>query len=244
MAWLIVWLLNATCQAALISEFRPNPPGSDPSTTSVEFTGAPGVSFTDWTLFTIDTDNGEKGNIDRLTTFSGTFDASGIFALNVPDFENPSFVIALASSGFSSSRNSELDADNDGVLDAPGTLGVIEDAIGIPDSTGDANNTFASQLGGTDFAFTGSEPQIVFRDSTTDALFAVNDPIGAAGNAFAADGSTVPLASFDFNPVAGSFGSVNATTTTAVPEPSSFLLLGLLAAFLVAKRKIGQSKAT
>ena len=47
---------------------------------------------------------------------------------------------------------------------------------------------YAAQLDGTDFMFTGDEPQLIFRDGVTNELYAINDPSGDI--VFLTDGST------------------------------------------------------
>ena len=54
-------------------------------------------------------------------------------------------------------------------------LGIIYDALGVPDSSTDETYLFGEQLGGADFTFTGAEPQLVFRDSQTNAWYAINN---------------------------------------------------------------------
>ncbi|MEM7004173.1 MAG: hypothetical protein AAF529_25545 [Pseudomonadota bacterium] len=81
--------------AAMISEFQPNPAGSDPATTNVEISGPPGENFAGF-ISSIEADLA-PGVVDRRTAVSGTFDGNGLLVVSIPDFENPSFTIVLSS---------------------------------------------------------------------------------------------------------------------------------------------------
>lgn len=100
-----------------------------------------------------------------------------------------------------------VDTDNDGVADDVSTFGTVLDAIGVPDSVDAEAFVYGSQLGGDDFAFTGDEPGLVFRDGTTGAWYAANDPVG--DDAFNIGSVPVPLTSFDQPAEQPTFGSIN-----------------------------------
>ncbi len=186
----------------LINEFRPNPSGTDPSTSTFELLGTPGTTFSGWIL-SIEGDN-NSGAIDRAAEVSGTFDANGILTVAVPDLENPSFTVVLTSEFNGSIGDSLVD-------DAATQFGTVHDAIGVPDTAGDQSNLYGEALGGTDFAYTGDEPRLIFRDSVTGGLFALNDPDGGMiwdtlGNSyFPGDFNTDPTADTD------TFGEENPT---------------------------------
>lgn len=233
--------MSTSVEAALINEFQPNPTGADPTEVSVELIGTPGTSFMDFFLIALESD-GANGAVDRLSNaFSGTFDSNGLFVTMIPDLENPSFTFLLAQ-GATVALGTDLDVDNDGVIDADlvSSLGTVLDAINVPDSAADASAvTYASQFGGTDFAFTGTEPQLIFRDGVTGELFAINDPAGT--EAFRADGSTISFDAFSSDPSVPTFGSAN---PTAIPEPSTYVALSLIAVGgLVARRRRAAAKA-
>ncbi len=84
----IVLGASAASAATLISEFAPNPPSFDPSTTTVELSGTSGSAF-DGVLVWIDTDAGRFGEVNDIAAVSGTFDANGLLSTTVDDFENP-----------------------------------------------------------------------------------------------------------------------------------------------------------
>ena len=113
-ALILLGLANAN--AALISEFQPNPVGNDPATQSVEISGTAGMAFTGYTLFTLETDGAAGGTVDRAFTFDGMFDVNGLFVVDIPDLENPSFVFGLSTTGFTAMVGDDLDDDDDGTF--------------------------------------------------------------------------------------------------------------------------------
>ena len=207
---------------ALISEFRPNPEGSDPLTQTVELFGAAGENFSGW-LLSIESDAGSTaGTVDRAFEVTGTFDSSGILTVEVPDLENPSFTYVLVDS-FTGSIGDDFDLDNDGVADLDlASVGItkVYDAIGIPDAPDDEAFLYGTQLGGVDFNFTGAEPTLVFRSGSDGDFFAINP--GISTDAFATSGASVSLTQFTTDPAAGSsFGAIN--PAQIIPE-SAFTL--------------------
>lgn len=92
---LLVTLSGGLQAQALISEFQPNPAGTDPSDQTFELSGTPDAAFSGWIL-SIESDQGyASGTVDRATAVSGTFDANGLLTVSVPDLENPSFTVVL-----------------------------------------------------------------------------------------------------------------------------------------------------
>ncbi|MEM9763074.1 MAG: VPLPA-CTERM sorting domain-containing protein [Pseudomonadota bacterium] len=235
--------LFATQAAALplINEFAPNPPGLDPGTASVELLGTPGASFTGVLVF-LESD-GANGSVQNtgadIEAVSGTFDANGLLLVTIPDNENPSYTVILADS-FSGDTSSDLDADDDGALDAAGIalFGTVFDAFNIPDSSADAGAvSYASDVGGTDLTFIGDEPQLIFRDGNDSSIIYAIDDVDAPNSIFnAVTGEEVTFAALGLTaaPVNGfnTFGEVN-PGAPIVPLPASALLvltgLGFLA---------------
>lgn len=212
--------------ATLLSEFQPNPAGADLSTTTVEITGDAGTTFDLW-LLTMDTDFSPANTVDRATNIVGSFNAEGIATVDVPDFENPSFTIALVDT-FTGSTGDILDSPDD-----LATLGIttVLDAVNIPDSSGDEAFSVIGALGvGTDFVYTGDEPQLVFRQGNSGVWYAINDPAGT--DAFSEDGSTLPFSAFTTDPSVPTFGAVN-----PVPEPATGLLGSLALLGLLRRRR-------
>ena len=197
----------------LINEFEPNPVGSpDPANPNIELKGNPGTTFNGF-FITIEND-GVNGTVDRSFAVGGTFDANGLLVATISDLENPSFTAVLCS--VDPMQGTDLDADNDGNIDNIAALGTIYDAIGIPDNTGDAAVLYGAQLGGQNFAYTGDEPQSVFRDGVSNNWYAVNDPAGT--DVFDINANTIAGSTFDTDPTStpSTFGAVN-PTSSAVP---------------------------
>ncbi|MEM6973935.1 MAG: choice-of-anchor I family protein [Pseudomonadota bacterium] len=194
-----------------INEFQSNPDGGDPATQQVELLGDPNTSFDAW-IISIESDAGSIGTVDRATNVTGTFDGNGIAVVEIPDLENPSFTLAVVEDFTGTAGTTDFDLDDDGVADNIGTISNPLDAIGVPDVAGDESFLYGAQLGGVDFAFTGAEPELIFRDSETGTLFAVNDNITPSADAIDAEGNAVPLESFDILPTPDTFGAVNPTT--------------------------------
>lgn len=213
----------------MISEFAPNPAGSDPTTVDFEITGDANTTFDLWVL-SMDTDFSPGNTVDRATNVTGSFDANGFANVTIPDFENPSFTVAIVDT-FTGSTGDVLDSSGD-----LATLGIttVFDAITVSDNTADGANSVIGALGtGFDLPYTGDEPGLVFRDGTTGLWRALNEPFD--GTVYLEDGSTAPDTAFDSAPtLAGTFGSANPSFT--IPEPS-VSILGALALLGLAKRR-------
>lgn len=223
---------KAALALPLLNEFEPNPEGIDPATQSIELLGTPGAAFDLWIL-SIESDSGNAflGLVDRVSNVTGTFDGGGLAVVSVPDLENPGNTLVLLD-GFTGSTDTDIDTDNDGAADDLSTFGTVLDAIGVPDSAADEATLYGADLGGTDFSFTGDEPELIFRDALTLALFAVNDEGEDPEDVVDASGDAVDAGGFDISPVSGSsaastFGAANPTLGpgTVVPLPASALLL-------------------
>lgn len=218
----------------LINEFRPNPPGADPTTSTIELIGKAGEAFTGW-IVSLEGDR-TGGEVERAEEVSGTFGADGLLTVDVRDLENPSFTLILTSL-FTGAIGDKIDSDDDGTLDNLGVFGTILDAIGVIDATSDSDTVFGAQLGGTDLAFIGSEPRLVFRDSTVGDLFAISDP--DRGRVFDANGIDVTPDFFDTDPTAGigTFGAEN-PGVAAIPLPAGLpLLLAGLGGLALTRRR-------
>ncbi|SIO33634.1 Predicted extracellular nuclease [Rhodovulum sp. ES.010] len=189
----------------VINEFQPNPDGADPAIQTVEIKGSSGAAF-EGRLYSVEADSSDAGRIDRVAPVSGTFDENGLLTVEVPDLENPSFTYILTGDDAFAVEDEVVRVDTPASL---ARLGTVLDAIGVPDSAGDEANLIGAELGGTDFSYTGAEPELIFRDRETGVLYAVNDAVAPSAEAVAADGTVVPLGSFDATPVTDSFGAVN-----------------------------------
>ncbi len=237
-------MMNLICldaNADLISEFEPNPDGTDPMMQFIEISGLAGSAFS-LSFLSVEAEGAGIGVIDSLSNFAGTYDANGLATLTVTDFENPAYTVLLVS-GFDAMAamvGTDLDTDNDGVLDVtPWTS--ITDSLNIPDGgsvgSGDifygATGTTVPPMGFDD------EPISVFRDSVTGDWYAVHEDSGGTGFfVFNAAGIQVPGSSFNIDPTVSptTFGSLN-PTLNAVPEPSCFLAIAMVGMLAVRRRR-------
>lgn len=207
--------------AQLINEFSSNPDGADPSMVDFELSGNAGDLFEGYLTF-IDTDpGGATGFINNSYFVSGMFDTNGLLNLSLADYENPSFTIVLSSLSAGAAGDS-VDNDQDGTIDNLGSFGTVYDAINILDVVDDLD--YADDFGGTSFAFSGAEPERMFRELTTGQWIAVNDVFDAAGGIFGADGTEYFAADFASDPLAFNYGGVN---QAFIPAPGAVALLGL-----------------
>lgn len=223
-------LLIAPARANMISEFEPNPAGTDPGSQDVELWGAPSTPFDLWIL-SIEND-GYDGTVDRASNVTGSYDAAGRAVVTIPDLENPSNTVILTDSFTGSADGStDIDPANDGTLDLS-TIGTIFDAVGVSDAAADDATLYGALLGGTDILYNGQfEPLSVFRDNTTGLWYnTVTVDFGLPSEhigVFAATGGPeISGASFDIDPTVNltTFGSAN---PSFIPEPATFALAGL-----------------
>lgn len=223
---------GSIAQADIINELQPNPAGTDPATQSIELKGIAGESFI-FNLVSLESDaGGTAGMIDRASEVSGTYDSNGLAVVTINDLENPSFTLLLVQ-GLSGVVGDDLDTDDDGILDLT-PWASFYDAVGIPDT--DDDTLYGASLGGVDLAYIGTEPDLTFRDGTTDAWYSV-----AGGTTiFDADGNELDPNTFDSNPLSPTFGAIN-PSIAAVPEPGSAAVLGVLALGTLVVRRRRQS---
>ena len=226
--------------AQLISEFEPNPAGGDPADTTFELSGTPNAPF-GFSILSLENDSGTMGTVDRATAVSGSFDANGLAVVTVPDLENPSFTVVLSQNLIA--IGTDLDTDDNGVIDNESLFGTVFDSVGVSDAAGDDSILYSTGLGGSSILFNGEfEPLGVFRDASTGQFFQYvtadfGDPTERIA-VFAANGGPElnPNSFINGSPLATTFGAIN--PTFAVPEPSSIALLGLFGiAGIVRRRK-------
>lgn len=233
---LAIGSLATPLPAALISEFRPDPSGRDPLTQQVELSGIAGTAFRGY-LLGIGGEVGRSGTVDTFALIDGMFDSNGLLLATIGDLLDPTHTIVLVNDYDASAGPTDIDTNDDGIVDDTSRLIGIQDAIGIPDSTTDLPRLYGSKLGGQDFAFTGDQPQLVFRDASTGSWYAINDPIN--NQIFNTDAMNVAdTLPFNGDPFNSSFGAIN-PTAAGVPEPGSLFALGGLsvAGFIIHLRR-------
>ena len=204
----------------LLSEFEPNPAGTDPTLSTIELFGMPGEDFSGF-IVAIESDPGtaNPGGVNSFAAVSGTFDANGLLVVQIDDLENPSFTIVLTDT-FTGDASTDFDSDDDGTIDQnTSLLGTVFDAIGVSDTSGDDGLLYGDDFGGTNVLYNGQfEPLLVFRDASGGAVYNTvtvdfGQPTERVG-VFDAAGDEVDASTFDTDPTAGpTFGAVNPSRT-------------------------------
>lgn len=204
---LVSMLFVGQTKADMISEVLGNPPGADPSTQEVELLGTPNAAFDLW-IISIESDLQAPGQgaVDRGENVTGTYDANGRAVVSIADLENPSFTLVLCDdfTGIVGSGGTDIDTDDDGVIDDVSTIVGAMDAIGVLEDVGDPE--YGAQLGGTDMTPNGnsSDPLIVFRDESSGTWYSVDPDLMV----YDASGAVV-TGTFNLDPTISTFGSAN-----------------------------------
>lgn len=170
------------------AEIFVNPPGGDQGYESVEFLGEPGLAMTDHWFIVIAGDGSQAGVIAQLVDLSTALlgsegvlllrdDASFSLAPTVasttpvithdftPDLQNGTATYVLATGTPWFSKGADLDFDNDGIIDFPLSM-IVVDTVSYSDG-GTSDREYARQLGGTQLgAQTGANGAY-----TPDALY-------------------------------------------------------------------------
>ncbi|MFO0828952.1 MAG: thrombospondin type 3 repeat-containing protein [Phycisphaerales bacterium] len=191
-AGLIASFCGAAASATVtFTELFWNPPSADNGQEGIELSGPPNQSLAGYYILVIEGDGTSAGSVDVVLDLSSyTLGSNGlllirdsasviapapsantsvvVFDFN-PDIENGSntFIVGF---GTPPALNSDLDSDNDGVLNPRALAGfTVNDAFGWRENDGAANVSYASQLGGTDVGpFTGFNPSGAYRALACD----------------------------------------------------------------------------
>jgi hypothetical protein len=201
LAWLGGVLLTSAAvmaQEPFISEMLINPPGVDDTYESVEIQAPPNFDFSQkggYYIVMIDGDGSAAGQVDQVIPFSGwnagsngillirddsvrvllpaPDPASNVVFLNfTPDIENGTQTFVLGYGDAPYPVGTDLDTDNNGVLDAPlspGTFTVV-DAFAFDDDDSIADREYAQQLGGKNYGVTQDSAGDLF---SADAIYRV-----------------------------------------------------------------------
>lgn len=147
-----------------------NPPGGDQGYESVELLGAPGLALTDHWFIVIAGDGSQAGVIAQLIDLSAaSLGSEGVLLIRddaslpmrpaiapttqvmthdfEPDLQNGTATYVLATGTPWFSQGSDLDFDNDGIIDFPLLMQIL-DTVSYSDG-GAADREYALQLGGT-----------------------------------------------------------------------------------------------
>jgi len=157
-----------------ISELLGNPPGVDPAMQEIELLGTPNATFDLW-LVSIESDPGtNQGTVDRAENVTGTYGADGLAVVVIADLENPSNTLVLCDNFTGTIGTTDIDTDDDGLIDDSSTIVGFQDAISVIEDVDDPG--YGTELGGDDFIANGnsSDPLIVFRDGTTGTWYSVD----------------------------------------------------------------------
>lgn len=210
--------LGASTQAAVINEFVANHTGTD-TQEFVELFGGPLEDFTSLRVIEIEGDSTNQGLLDRVYT-PGVADALGFFSIALNNqIENGSVTLLLVD-GFTGTTSTDLDTDNDGVLDVTPWTAIL-DSVAVSDG------------GASDLTYSPAVLTPTFDGGTFTPGGASRIPNGvdtdAAGDWVRNDFDGYGLSGFTGTPTAGEATNTPGTFNSLVPEPASLggLAIGL-----------------
>ncbi|MBC7771620.1 MAG: hypothetical protein H7210_03920 [Pyrinomonadaceae bacterium] len=234
-----------------------NPPGNDDGQEFIELAGPANFSLAGLTLVVIEGDGSGAGLLDvAISLGANSVGGNGLFlwrdaasiidtspaagvqgpdaATNVfvqnfnPDIENGSNTYLLVS-GYTGTVASDLDTNNDGVLDLT-PWGSVLASISLIENDSGVNFGYAAALGGTNFG-----PQAGFNADVliygTDGQYYGSDVVGTnPGGPYSVDSPRVSPTPLGDDPYFVTPGVAN-----AIPGPGALAVLGL--GLIVASRK-------
>jgi hypothetical protein len=185
---------SAQAQSAFISEVFTNPPGADNGFEAIEITGTPGMSLDGWVMAIIDGDGTSAGLVNFNLSLTGmTIGSTGVLLIRDaatelvpapaagttvvvfdfnPDVQNGSQTYVLGTGTFPAA-GIDLDATNDGTLDAPLKGFTPVDGVALTDAAS-GDQEYGDDLG---FQNLGNvNPHAIYRVLTTG-----NAPFSWAG---------------------------------------------------------------
>jgi predicted extracellular nuclease len=184
----------------VINEFVFNHTGTD-TEAFIEVFGDPSSDYSGFTVLEIEGDGSGAGTIDAVLTL-GTTDGSG-FWTDDEDAENGTVTLLLVE-GFTGSAGSDLDTDNDGVLNATPWTRIVDDVA--VDDGGSSDHTYAGTVltpgyDGNSYTVGGASRIPNGTDTDTTADWVRNDFDGAGFTGF--DGTP------DFGEALNTPGAIN-----------------------------------
>ena len=218
-----------TCTfAVVINEIRIDQPGAD-TDEYFELAGSPGTSLDGLSYIVIGDGTGGSGVIESVTDLTGqvipedgfflaaesTFSLAGDVDLTTSlNFENGDNVTQLLVSGLTAANGSDLDSNDDGILDSTPWTGIL-DSVALLNSSGSGDRVYSNTfIGPVD----DSVPAYVFRDPDTTGSWQPG-PLDTAG------GQDSP-------------GTMNSSTVVTVSEPGTSTLLAAGCLVLMLSRRI------
>lgn len=201
--------------AIVINEIRIDQPGAD-TDEYFELAGLPGTPLDGLSYIVIGDGTGGSGVIEAVIDLSGlviptdgfflaaesTFSLAGNVDLTTSlNFENSDNVTHMLVNGLSAAYGSDLDSNDDGILDSTPWTGIF-DAVALLNSSSSGDQTYSSNLVGP---VDGSVPLHIYRSPDITGTW----QIGLA------------------DPVNGNDSAGGKNHSVSVPEPGTLLLLTL-----------------
>lgn len=222
-ASLVLSAFAASSQAVVINEFLASHTGTD-TYEFIEIFGDANTDYSNLGIVIIEGDGAGAGTLDRYLQL-GTTDANGFWWSGfLADYvENGTETFFLVS-GYSGTLGTDLDSNNDGILDLTPWASIL-DEVAIKD-TGTSDFTYSSFVLGPDGtnlpAGASRIPNGIDTDTPGDWMFNDFNLAGIPGY------TNSPASGYVWNTP----GTVN-----AVPEPATIAALGLGVAALIRRRR-------
>lgn len=245
-------LASGASAAIRINEMIIDGPGTDNGIEFVELFGNAGESLNGVWLISIEGDGANPGAVDFAVDYTGfSMGSNGLFlhrdaaavlspapdaSTNIrvldfnPDIENGSNTFLLVTN-FSGTVGTDLDTNNDGVLDSMPWASVLS-GVGLIENDGAANIAYAASVGGVNFG-----PNAVFNADAlvfgTDGLWYGTDVTGTAPGPFNFD--TAEMANQFGTPVSFA-GNLTPGSLNVIPTPGALALAGI-GGFVAVRRR-------